>query len=428
MKVWGIRIAMVDSKRKYSNSDGTLNIQSLRSDFPVLSRSIRGKKLVYLDNAATALKPLRVIESLERYYRQGTANIHRGVHLLSEEATTAYEQVRDIVAQFVQASDQKEIIFTSGTTAGINLVAMSFVKPMLSPGDEILISYLEHHANIVPWQMLCEQTGAKLKIMPISESGDIDMDQCQAMINSKTKFMSVSWVSNAIGTVNPIDDIVRLANGANIPILVDAAQAVAHFPVNLQRLKADFLVFSGHKLFGPTGVGVLFGRTHHLESMRPIFGGGDMIKTVSFEKTVYADIPARFEAGTPPIADVIALGEAIKFVTDDIGFDRIAIYEDHLLKLATTALRAVSGLRIIGNAKIKVPVVSFILDNIHAHDIGSILDQHGVAVRTGHHCAEPLLKFFGVPATARASFSIINDEQDVEALVRSLLKAKELFA
>jgi cysteine desulfurase/selenocysteine lyase len=405
-----------------------LDVAAVRSQFPILSRDIRGKKLTYLDSGATALKPLRVIEAIERYYRFGTANIHRAVHLLSEEATDLYESVRKKMQIFLNASDEREIVFTSGTTAAINLVAKCFVKPRLKSGDQILITEMEHHANIVPWQMLRDEIGCELVVAPVLDDGSLDLPAFERLLTSKVKFASFVWVSNATGIINPVEKMILMAKSKNIPVLVDAAQAVAHEQIDVQKLGCDFLALSGHKLFGPTGVGALYGKLQHLESMPPLFGGGDMIKTVTFEKTVYADPPARFEAGTPDIAAVIGLGEAINFVQDDVGFEAIKSHEDHLLQLCERELAGVTGLRVIGTARPKAPVFSMVLEGIHPHDAGTILDSHGVAVRTGHHCAQPLLARFNVPATARASFSIYNDESDVEALIRALWKTRELFA
>lgn len=407
---------------------GTLNVGRLREEFPVLSRMVRGQKLVYLDSAATALKPRRVIDAVTRYYREGTANIHRAVHFLSEEATSLYEASRSCTANFLNAADEREIVFTSGATAAINLVATAFVGPRITDGDEILITEMEHHANIVPWQMLVAKYKCKLVIAPIHDDGSLDLDAYEALIGPKTKFISCVWTSNATGIINPVEKIIQAAKRNRVPILLDAAQAVAHEAIDVQRLGCDFLVFSGHKLFGPTGVGVLYGRYSLLEEMEPVFGGGDMIKSVSFEKTIFADPPARFEAGTPDIAAVIGLKEAIEFVTKDLGFPAIGQYEAWLCGRASRALQEVKGLKIIGSATPKAPVFSMTLDNIHPHDLGSILDSKGIAVRTGHHCAQPLMARFGVPATARASFSIYNDESDVRALVSALLKAKEMFA
>ena len=408
--------------------NGVLDVEALKAVFPVLGREVRGQRLVYLDSGATALKPLRVIEAVNRYYREGTANIHRAVHFLSEEATSLYESSRSTTAKFLNAADEREIVFTSGATAGINLVALSFVKPLLKAGDEILITAMEHHANIVPWQMLCEKTGCKLVVAPINDDGSLRLDSFRALITEKTKFISCVWTSNATGIINPIRSIVAAAEAANVPILVDACQTVAHEAIDVQELGCDFLVFSGHKLFGPTGVGVLYGRYAHLDRMQPVFGGGDMIKSVTFEKTVFADAPARFEAGTPDIAAVIALQEAIKFVVEDVGFDAINRHEQTLVETVTPALGEIPGLKIIGTAQPKAPIFSLTVDSIHPHDIGSLLDSSGVAIRTGHHCAQPLMARFGVVATARASFSIYNDQKDVAALIKALWKTKEMFA
>ncbi len=408
--------------------NGKLNAAELQKVFPVLSRDIRGKKLTYLDSAATTLKPLRVIDAVDRYYRHGTANIHRGVHLLSEEATSLYESTRTTVKDFLNAADEREIVLTSGTTAGINLVAKSFVKSRLKEGDEILITTMEHHANIVPWQMLRDETGCRLVVAPVREDGSLDLPAFKSLITSRTKFISCTWISNALGVINPIKELVIAAKSAGVPIMIDAAQAVAHEPIDVQGLGCDFLVFSGHKLFGPTGVGVLFGKMEHLEIMPPQIGGGDMIKSVSFEKTVYADAPSKFEAGTPDIAAVIGLGEAIRFVMEDVGFALIQAHEQVLLGAAELALRDVPNLIILGTSHPKAPIFSMVVGKIHPHDVGTILDLQGVAVRTGHHCAQPLLARFGVPATVRASFSIYNDQEDIKALIQGLAKTQELFA
>jgi cysteine desulfurase/selenocysteine lyase len=417
-----------DNLRTTCAPKGELDLKLLRAQFPVLSRDIRGKRLTYLDTGATALKPLRVIAAVDRYYRTGTANIHRAVHLLSEEATGLYEGVRATAQAFINAADEREIVFTTGTTGGINLVARSFVKPRVKAGDQILITGMEHHANIVPWQMLRDETGCELVVAPVRDDGSLDLEAFKALIGPKTKFVSFVWTSNATGVINPVNDMIAAAKSAGVPVMVDAAQTVAHEAIDVQSLDCDFLVFSGHKLFGPTGVGILYGRYSHLEAMPPIIGGGDMIKTVTFEKTVYADPPARFEAGTPDIASVIGLGESMRFIQEDVGFSAIQKHELKLLDQCEAALREIPGLRLIGTARPKAPVFSMVLDMIHPHDVGSILDTHGVAVRTGHHCTQPLLARFGVPATARASFSIYNDVDDIEALVKALWKTKELFA
>ncbi len=408
--------------------NGVLDVKALRGEFPVLARDIRGKRLSYLDSAATTLKPLCVINAVDRYYRHGTANIHRAVHLLSEEATGLYEATRTAACQLLNAADEREVVFTTGTTGSINLVARSFVKPRLKAGDEILLTGMEHHANIVPWQMICEETGAKIIVAAINDDGSLDLASFKKLIGPRTKFISCVWISNALGVINPIKEMIDAANAAGVPILIDAAQAVAHVPIDVQTLGADFLAFSGHKLFGPTGVGVLWGKLQHLDAMPPMLGGGDMIKTVTFEKTVYADAPAKFEAGTPDIAAVIGLGEAIRFVTEDVGFKAIHSHEESLRNKAEAALRDVVNLKIIGTAEPKLPIFSIVMGNIHPHDVGSILDSYGVAIRTGHHCTQPLMARFGVQATSRASFSIYNNEEDIENLVKALWKTQELFA
>jgi cysteine desulfurase/selenocysteine lyase len=408
--------------------NGLLNIEAVRKEFPVLARDIRGKRLSYLDSSATTLKTLLVINAVYRYYRFGTANIHRAVHLLSEEATGLYEATRSLTQSFLNAVDEREVVFTTGTTGSINLVARSFVRQRLKAGDEILLTAMEHHANIVPWQMVAEETGAKIIVAPVLGDGSLDLASFKNLISSRTKFISCVWISNALGIINPVKDMIQAAKAARVPILIDAAQAVAHVPIDVQALGADFLAFSGHKLFGPTGVGVLWGKMEHLESMPPMIGGGDMIKTVTFEKTVYADAPAKFEAGTPDIAAVIGLGEAIRFVSEDLGFAAIHSYEETLRRKAEAALREVVNLKIIGTAEPKLPIFSIVMGNIHPHDVGSILDSYGVAIRTGHHCTQPLMARFGVQATSRASFSIYNDDEDIQSLVKALWRTQELFA
>ena len=407
---------------------GTLDVASIRKEFPVLDRDIRGKRLSYLDSAATTLKPLRVINAIDRYYRHGTANIHRAVHMLSEEATGLYEGTRTTAQAFLNAADEREIVFTTGTTGSINLVARSFVAPKLKAGDEILLTEMEHHANIVPWQMIAKEKGAKIVVAPIRDDGSLDLVAFKKLIGAKTKFISCVWISNALGVINPVQEMIKAAKSAGVPIMIDAAQAVAHLPIDVQSLGADFVAFSGHKLFGPTGVGVLWGHLSHLEAMQPVIGGGDMIKTVTFAETVYADAPAKFEAGTPDIAAVIGLGEAIRFVTEDVGFAAIQSYEEELRKKAEARISEVVNLRVLGTATPKLPIFSIVMGNIHPHDVGSILDSYGVAIRTGHHCTQPLMARLGVPATSRASFSIYNNEEDIESLVKALWKTQELFA
>lgn len=405
----------------------TFNVRQVQSNFPNLKRDIRGKKLVYLDSAATTLKPQCVIDAVTSHYTNSTSNIHRGVHFLSEEATLHYESTREKVRSFINAKELSEIIFTTGTTHGINLVAKGFVGTQFEAGDEIIITEMEHHANIVPWQMLCEEKGLKLKVAPMDDNGDIIRTKLTELYSSKTKFISLSFISNSLGTVNPIQEIIAEAHARNVLVLVDAAQAVANRTIDAQELNCDFLVFSAHKIFGPTGSGVLYGKRHLLEKTEPLFGGGDMIRSVTFEKTTYAPLPAKLEAGTPNIASVIGLGAAIDYV-NSVGINSIHLYEKEIISYALEALSKVPGLKFIGNPKERANVISFVLDDIHPHDLGTLLDNEGVAIRTGHHCTQPVMKHFSVPATARASFSIYNEKSDVDALVAALLKAKELFA
>ncbi|KAB7623632.1 aminotransferase class V-fold PLP-dependent enzyme [Alkalilimnicola sp. S0819] len=405
---------------------GRLDVARLREDFPILSQTVHGRPLVYLDNGASAQKPEAVIEAERRCYREYYANIHRGVHYLSQTSTTEYEAARGKVQRFLNAASDKEIVFTRGTTESINLVAHSYVRPRLRAGDEILVSAMEHHSNIVPWQLLCEETGAVLKVIPISEAGEIDLDAFAELLGERTRLLSVVHVSNALGTVNPVAEMIRQAHAKGIPVLLDGAQAVPHMPVDVQALGADFYAFSAHKLYGPTGVGVLYGKYDLLKAMRPYQGGGDMIKTVSFEKTIYADPPNRFEAGTPNIAGVIALGAAVDYLSE-VGLEAIAAYEQELLDYATERLSAIPGLRIIGTAPNKAGVISFVMDGAHPHDIGTLLDEQGVAVRAGHHCAEPVMRRYAVPATARASFGLYNTREEVDVLVAAIEKVRELF-
>jgi len=405
-----------------------LDVKRLREDFPILHQTVRdGRPLVYLDNAATTQKPRVVIDAIRRYYERDNANIHRGVHELSERATAAYEGARALVQRFIGASSPREIIFTRGTTEAINLVAQSFARPRVRPGDEILISTMEHHSNIVPWQMLCEQTGAVLRVVPIDDRGDLVMDELAARLGERTRLLALVHVSNALGTVNPVREIVALAHERGVPVLLDGAQAVAHARVDMRDLGCDFYAFSGHKLYGPTGIGVLYGRSELLEAMPPWQGGGDMIASVTFEKTTYNTLPYKFEAGTPHIAGGIGLGAAIEYV-NAVGLDAIAAYEAELLDYATRGVSSVPGVRLIGTARRKSGVVSFVVNGVHAHDVGTILDQEGVAIRTGHHCAQPVMERFGVPATARASLALYNTRDDVDALVAALRKVAEVFA
>ena len=400
--------------------------ESLKSDFPTLKQKINGNELVYLDNAATTQKPEKVIKALESYYRSINSNIHRGVHTLSVRATDAYEEARSKVAAFVNAENREEIIFVRGATEAINLVANSYVRPILKEGDQIIISQMEHHANIVPWQIICEQRKAELKIIPMNEKGELLIEEIEGMISEKTKFISINHVSNSLGTVNRIEDVIKVAHDNNIRIMIDGAQAVQHLSVDLMKLNADFYCFSGHKIYAPTGIGVLYGKKELLGKMPPYQGGGDMIKSVTFEKTVYNDIPNRFEAGTPNIAGVIGLGTAIDYLVS-IGIENIAKHEKELLDYATQEIIKIEEVRIIGNAIEKASVLSFVIEGIHPHDIGTIMDKQGVAIRTGHHCTQPTMDFYGVPATARASFAIYNTKKDVNALINSVKKTIEVF-
>lgn len=403
------------------------DVRKVRSDFPILSRPVRGKKLVYLDNAATSQKPASVIKTLSTYYESMNANIHRGVHALSEEATEAYEVVRKKVRQFIGARDSREIVFVRGTTEAINLVARSFARPRLGAGDEILISGLEHHSNIVPWQMLCGETGCTLKVVPLNDAGELIQEEYERLLTGRTKIVALGHVSNALGTINPVKPMIDAAHQKGIPVLIDGAQAVPHMRVDVRELDADFYAFSAHKMFGPTGVGVLVGKAELLEEMPPYQGGGDMIKSVSFEKTVYNDIPHKFEAGTPNIAGVIGLGAAIDYLAS-LDSTALEAYEHDLLEHATIEVMRLGNIRIIGTARAKAGVLSFVVDGVHPHDVGTILDQEGIAVRTGHHCAQPVMERFGVPATVRASFAFYNTREEIGALVNGLEKVKEMFA
>ena len=402
------------------------DVMRVRQDFPILNEKIHGKPLVYFDNGATSQKPQAVIDALSHYYRAENSNIHRGVHHLSEQATAAYEAARSKIRTFINARADKEIIFVRGTTEAINLVAQSYGRNFLKAGDEIIVSAMEHHSNIVPWQMLCEQVGAKLRVVPINHDGEIVMDEYRRLLNDKTKIVSIAHVSNALGTIVPVKEIVTLAHERGVPVLLDGAQAVPHIKVDVQALGCDFYPFSGHKMFGPTGVGVLYGRAELLEKMPPYQGGGDMISLVTFEKTHYNVLPYKFEAGTPHISGGIGLGAAIDYLTN-LDWDQVSAHEHRLLSYATEALSAIHGLRIIGTAREKAGVLSFVFDHVHAHDVGTILDQEGVAVRAGHHCAMPVMQRFGVPATARASFAFYNTLEEVDVLVRGIHRVLKVF-
>ena len=402
------------------------DVERVRADFPILFEQVRGKPLVYLDNAATAQKPKPVIAALDTYYRKYNSNIHRGVHTLSEIATAAYEETRTKVKNFINAGSIKEIIFTRGTTEAINLVARSFGRDTLGVGDEIIITELEHHSNIVPWQMLCEQTGATLKYVPINDAGELMLEQYEKILNENTKLVAVGHISNALGTINPIKTMIEKAHAVGAKILIDGAQAVPHTLVDVKQLECDFYAFSGHKLFGPTGIGVLYGNQALLQEMSPDQGGGDMIKTVTMEKTTYADLPHKFEAGTPHIAGVIGLGAAIDYI-NKLDFVAAAEYENELLSYVGEQASQVSGLTPVGTAKHKTSIFSFTLEGIHPHDIGTILNGEGIAIRTGHHCAMPVMERFKLPATARASFAFYNTREDVDALIQGLTKCKQIF-
>lgn len=405
---------------------GRFDVQRVRNDFPLLKQRIHGKPLIYFDNGATSQKPQVVIDALTRYYAAENSNIHRGVHFLSERATAAYEAAREKIRRFLNARSEKEIIFVRGTTEAINLVTQSYGRAFLKAGDEIIVSAMEHHSNIVPWQMLCQQIGAHLRVIPINHAGELVFDEYRRLLNEKTKFVSIAHVSNALGTVVPVKEVVQLAHERGVPVLIDGAQAVPHMKVDVQEIGCDFYAFSGHKLFGPTGVGVLYGRADLLDAMPPYQGGGDMISLVTFEKTHYNDLPYKFEAGTPNIAGGIGLGAAIDYL-NALDWERVTEHENELLAYATEALSAFEGLRIIGTARHKAGIVSFVFDPIHAHDVGTILDQEGVAVRAGHHCAMPVMQHFGVPGTARASFAMYNSRNDVDRLIDALQVAQRML-
>jgi len=398
-----------------------------RADFPLLERNIHGKPLVYFDNANTAQKPRAVIEAVDRYYRVFNANVARAVHTLGEEATSAYEATRDKIARFINAPSRDEVIFTSGTTQAINTVAYSYALPRLKPGDEILLTTMEHHANIVPWQLVCERTGARIKVAPITPSGELIVEQFVELLTPSVKLACVVHVSNVLGTINPVRELARACRARGIPFLVDGSQAAPHLAVDVQALGCDFYALTGHKLFGPTGTGVLWARRELLEAMPPFFGGGEMIRTVSFEKTTFADPPHKFEAGTPNIAGFVGLGAAVDYV-QAIGRDRIAAYERDLLLYATNALKSVPGLRLFGEAREKAAVLAFLIDGVHAHDLATLLDHEGVAVRSGHHCAHPLMQFFGVAATARASLSFYNTRAEVDNFIDAIGRVRKLLA
>ena len=397
-----------------------------RAEFPNLKINVHGKPLVYLDNGATTLKPRCVIDAMNAYYVTGVSNVHRGVHYLSEQATAAFEYSRQVVRQFLHARKVDEIIFTKGATEALNLIAQSYGRPFLRKGDEIIISHMEHHSNIVPWQMLCEQVGCVLKVIPINHKGEIILEEYYKLLSDKTKIVSIVWVSNSLGTVNPIKMMIDAAHKQGAVFIVDAAQAVTHDAINVQDLGCDFLVFSGHKIFGPTGVGVLYGKEKLLEAMPPYQGGGDMIKSVTFAKTTYNVLPYKFEAGTPPIAEVIGLRSALEY-TQTLGWEEMKQYKQKLLEYGTRKLLSIDAVRIIGTAQEKTSILSFIVEGIHPHDLGTLVDQEGVAIRTGHHCTQPVMEFFKIPATARASLAFYNTTEEIDILAVALIKAKKVF-
>ena len=403
------------------------DVHKVRADFPILARKIHNKPLVYLDNAATTQKPQAVIDALIYYYTAQNSNIHRGVHTLSEEATASYEESRATVQRFLNAADPREIIFVRGATEGINLVAQTWGRANIRSGDEIVISAMEHHSNIVPWQILCEQQGANLRVAPVNDAGELLLDEFEKLLGPKTKLVAMSHVSNALGTVNPVRKIVEAARRVNARVLLDGAQAVPHMPVDVRAIDCDFYAFSGHKIYGPTGIGILYGKAELLEAMPPYQGGGDMISSVTFEKTLYNRLPYKFEAGTPHVSGAIGLGAALDYV-NSVGLDRIARHEKQVLAYGTRRLLEIPSLRLVGTAKEKEGILSFVLEGIHPHDVGTILDQEGIAIRTGHHCAQPLMERFGVPATARASLALYNTVEEMDALARGIEKVREVFA
>jgi cysteine desulfurase/selenocysteine lyase len=402
-------------------------VARIREDFPILKQTVNGKPLVYFDNAATSQKPRAVLDALNHYYNVDNSNVHRGVHELSQRATKAYEDARVKVQHFMNARESREIIFTRGTTEAINLVAMTYGRKNIGAGDEVLITAMEHHSNIVPWQILCEEKGAKLRVGPINDRGELLLDEFEKLITPRTKFVAAAHVSNALGTINPVQRIIELAHRAKVPVLLDGAQAAPHLKIDVQALDCDFYTLSSHKLFGPTGVGALYGKAALLEAMPPFQGGGDMIASVTFEKTLYNVIPYKFEAGTPNIADVIAFGAGIDYV-NHVGLENIAAHEHDLLVYATEQLSKIPGLRIIGTAREKASVISFVLDHVHPHDVGTVLDQEGIAVRTGHHCAQPVMDRYGISGTSRASLAFYNTRDEVDALVNGIKKVQEVFA
>ena len=411
---------------KVQPAEAAFDVERIRKDFPILERTINGKPLIYLDSAASSQRPWPVLKAIEEYETTSHANVHRGIHALSQAATEAYEGARERIRRYINARSTHEIVYVRGTTEGVNLVAQSYARPRFKPGDEILITALEHHANIVPWQMVCEQTGCTLKVAPIDRRGELVFDEFQKLLSPRTRLVGIAHVSNALGTVLPVKRVIDAAHAHGAVVLVDGAQAIPHSAVDVRALGADFYTFSSHKVYGPTGIGVLYGREELLASMPPWQGGGDMILTVSFEKTTYNELPYKFEAGTPHISGAVGLAAALDYI-ESIGIEAIAAHEQRLLRLATAELEKIPGIEIIGTAAHKASVLSFTLEGVHPHDLGTILDTEGVAVRTGHHCAQPVMTFFGIPATARASFGVYNTEQDVAALVAGLRRVREVF-
>jgi len=403
-----------------------LDINKIRKDFPILQQQVYGKPLAYFDNAATTQKPQCVIDAIVKYYTEENSNIHRGVHFLSQKATLAFENARETVQKFINAQHAHEIIFTRGTTESINLVASSFGKKFIGKGDEVIISAMEHHSNIVPWQMICEEKQAVLKVIPFHKNGELDIDAFEKLLSEKTKIIAITHVSNALGTINPIKEIIKKAHERNIPVLIDGAQGIAHSKVDVQDLDCDFYCFSGHKVYAPMGVGVLYGKEKWLNAMPPYQGGGEMIETVTFDKTTYNELPFKFEAGTPNVGDVLGLAVALQYV-EAIGIDNIAMYENELLEYATNELSKIGGIQIIGTATHKASVLSFLIDNIHPYDAGTIIDRFGVAVRTGHHCAQPVMDILEIPGTIRASFAFYNTKEEIDVLITAVKKVKEMF-
>jgi len=419
-------VLAVDSGIASRSEAAALDVERVRADFPILSRLVHGKPLVYFDTAASAQRPLAVIEATDRFYRLHNANVHRGVHTLSQEATDEYEAGRHAMVEFINAGSEREVIFTRGTTESVNLVAQSFLRPRVGPGDEIVITHMEHHSNIVPWQMVCQQTGAKLRIVPINQRGELLLDELENMLSERVKLLGVVHVSNALGTINPVKAICAMAARHGIPVLVDGAQAVPHARVNVQDLGCDFYCLSAHKMYGPTGIGALWAREQTLEDMPPWQGGGEMIRTVTFEKTEYNELPAKFEAGTPNIAGSVGLGAAVRYL-QGLEMEKIAAHESAVLAYATQKLMTIDGLNIIGTARDKAGVISFTLRGVHPHDLGTIIDHYGIALRTGHHCAMPVMQFFNVPATARVSLGLYNTKAEVDVLVDALEQVRKML-